>query len=119
MSFDFLTRYIAFEGPSYESFGIVTAGRFDFFFQIRNYDSEGNPGAPFGKICGNHIPPTIISANNVLHVKFHSNSAIARSGFKAHYELLGSYGKHINCIYKVIQKNQQLRLKSAIFHVMS
>ena len=39
------------------------------------------------RMCGYNIPQTIVSSGNLLFVQFHTDSSVARSGFKIRFDI--------------------------------
>ena len=39
------------------------------------------------RVCGNHLPSSVVSTGNVLLVRFRTDSSVVRQGFKIRYSI--------------------------------
>lgn len=65
---------------------------FRIYFRC-NYDYieflDGATGASslIGRFCGPDLPGSVVSTGNIMHTRFHTDSSVTNTGFKAIYKI--------------------------------
>lgn len=81
----------------FNSFG-VEGGRSCPFDAVHVFDGSSSSGIEIADLCGNRIPPDVISKTNVMYVKFNSDSDTQDIGFNATYTMEKVQGNSAQCL---------------------
>ena len=67
----------------FQSFDIEAKSCLCDYDWVEVIDNDGT--ILMGKTCGNKVPESIISNSNLIFVRFHTDSSIVHTGFKANW----------------------------------